>query len=171
MPNPAANLSIGTTSISLNRNLRFSQFQPPQVTSLSSSPTNNGHSSHSPCCMTRPLRRLCISLSSVTSHGSSIHLDSRLPLIRTHTKAPAPPSAVAAATFQTLHLPKERHLPCDLLHMPRTFNAGRLLLFPSTNQTKPWQLPTDNDNDNDTLREVPHPSNEGLALQARLWGS
>ena len=26
----------------------------------------------------------------------------------------------------------------------------------------------DNDNDNDTLREVPHPSNEGLALQARV---
>ena len=30
---------------------------------------------------------------------------------------------------------------------------------------------TDNDNDNDTLREVPHPSNEGLALQARVLGS
>ena len=28
----------------------------------------------------------------------------------------------------------------------------------------------DNDNDNDTLREVPHPSNEGLALQARVYG-
>ena len=28
-----------------------------------------------------------------------------------------------------------------------------------------------NDNDNDTLREVPHPSNEGLALQARVSGS
>ena len=28
----------------------------------------------------------------------------------------------------------------------------------------------DNDNDNDTLREVPHPSNEGLALQARVSG-
>ena len=27
-----------------------------------------------------------------------------------------------------------------------------------------------NDNDNDTLREVPHPSNEGLALQARVSG-
>ena len=27
------------------------------------------------------------------------------------------------------------------------------------------------DNDNDTLREVPHPSNEGLALQARVKGS
>ena len=26
----------------------------------------------------------------------------------------------------------------------------------------------DDDNDNDTLREVPHPSNEGLALQARV---
>ena len=26
----------------------------------------------------------------------------------------------------------------------------------------------DNDNDNDTVREVPHPSNEGLALQARV---
>ena len=25
-------------------------------------------------------------------------------------------------------------------------------------------------NDNDTLREVPHPSNEGLALQARVSG-
>ena len=25
-----------------------------------------------------------------------------------------------------------------------------------------------NDNDNDTLREVPHPSNEGLALQAKV---
>ena len=25
-----------------------------------------------------------------------------------------------------------------------------------------------NDNDNDTIREVPHPSNEGLALQARV---
>ena len=24
------------------------------------------------------------------------------------------------------------------------------------------------DNDNDTFREVPHPSNEGLALQARV---
>ena len=30
---------------------------------------------------------------------------------------------------------------------------------------------SDNDNDNDTLREVPHPSNEGLALQARVSGS
>ena len=30
----------------------------------------------------------------------------------------------------------------------------------------PWW--PDNDNDNDTLREVPHPSNEGLALQARV---
>ena len=29
---------------------------------------------------------------------------------------------------------------------------------------------TSNDNDNDTLREVPHPSNEGLALQARVSG-
>ena len=29
----------------------------------------------------------------------------------------------------------------------------------------------DNDNDNDTLRKVPHPSNEGLALQARVKGS
>ena len=28
----------------------------------------------------------------------------------------------------------------------------------------------DNDNDNDTLREVPHQSNEGLALQARVSG-
>ena len=28
-----------------------------------------------------------------------------------------------------------------------------------------------NDNDNDTLRGVPHPSNEGLALQARVKGS
>ena len=28
-----------------------------------------------------------------------------------------------------------------------------------------------NDNDNDTLRKVPHPSNEGLALQARVKGS
>ena len=28
----------------------------------------------------------------------------------------------------------------------------------------------DNDNDNDILREVPHPSNEGLALQARVSG-
>ena len=28
----------------------------------------------------------------------------------------------------------------------------------------------DNDNDNDTLREVPHPSNEGLAIQARVSG-
>ena len=28
----------------------------------------------------------------------------------------------------------------------------------------------DNDTDNDTLREVPHPSNEGLALQARVSG-
>ena len=27
-----------------------------------------------------------------------------------------------------------------------------------------------NDNDNDTLREVPHPSKEGLALQARVSG-
>ena len=27
-----------------------------------------------------------------------------------------------------------------------------------------------NDNDNDTLREVPHRSNEGLALQARVSG-
>ena len=27
-----------------------------------------------------------------------------------------------------------------------------------------------NDNDNDTLREVPHQSNEGLALQARVSG-
>ena len=27
-----------------------------------------------------------------------------------------------------------------------------------------------NDNDNDTLKEVPHPSNEGLALQARVSG-
>ena len=26
------------------------------------------------------------------------------------------------------------------------------------------------DNDNDTLREVPHPSNEDLALQARVSG-
>ena len=29
---------------------------------------------------------------------------------------------------------------------------------------------SDNDNDNDTLREVPHRSNEGLALQARVSG-
>ena len=29
---------------------------------------------------------------------------------------------------------------------------------------------SDNDNDNDTLKEVPHPSNEGLALQARVSG-
>ena len=29
---------------------------------------------------------------------------------------------------------------------------------------------TSNDNDNDTLKEVPHPSNEGLALQARVSG-
>ena len=29
---------------------------------------------------------------------------------------------------------------------------------------------SDNDNDNDTLREVPHQSNEGLALQARVSG-
>ena len=28
-----------------------------------------------------------------------------------------------------------------------------------------------NDNDNDTLRKVPHQSNEGLALQARVQGS
>ena len=28
----------------------------------------------------------------------------------------------------------------------------------------------DNDNSNDTLREVPHQSNEGLALQARVSG-
>ena len=28
-----------------------------------------------------------------------------------------------------------------------------------------------NDNDNNTLRKVPHPSNEGLALQARVKGS
>ena len=28
----------------------------------------------------------------------------------------------------------------------------------------------DNDNDNDTLREVPHQSNEGLALQERVSG-
>ena len=28
----------------------------------------------------------------------------------------------------------------------------------------------DNDNDNDTLREVPHKSDEGLALQARVSG-
>ena len=28
-----------------------------------------------------------------------------------------------------------------------------------------------NDTDNDTLRKVPHPSNEGLALQARVKGS
>ena len=28
----------------------------------------------------------------------------------------------------------------------------------------------DNDNDNDILREVPHQSNEGLALQARVSG-
>ena len=28
-----------------------------------------------------------------------------------------------------------------------------------------------NDNDNDTLRKVPHPSNEGLASQARVKGS
>ena len=27
---------------------------------------------------------------------------------------------------------------------------------------------THDDNDNDTLRQVPHPSNEGLALQARV---
>ena len=31
-------------------------------------------------------------------------------------------------------------------------------------------LVVDNDNDNDTLREVPHRSNEGLALQARVSG-
>ena len=31
-------------------------------------------------------------------------------------------------------------------------------------------LMSNNDNDNDTLREVPHPSNEGLALQARVSG-
>ena len=30
-----------------------------------------------------------------------------------------------------------------------------------------WMV-NDTDNDNDTLREVPHPSNEGLALQARV---
>ena len=30
--------------------------------------------------------------------------------------------------------------------------------------------PTHNDNDNDTLRKVPHQSNEGLALQARASG-
>ena len=29
----------------------------------------------------------------------------------------------------------------------------------------------DNDNDNDTLRKVPHPSNEGLEVQARVKGS
>ena len=29
----------------------------------------------------------------------------------------------------------------------------------------------DNDNDNDTLREVQHLSDEGLALQARVYGS
>ena len=31
-------------------------------------------------------------------------------------------------------------------------------------------LTSDSDNDNDTLRGVPHPSNEGLALQARVSG-
>ena len=34
----------------------------------------------------------------------------------------------------------------------------------------PWSNHRDNDNDNDTHREVPHPSNEGLALQARVSG-
>ena len=33
-----------------------------------------------------------------------------------------------------------------------------------------WRVWWSNDNDNDTLREVPHPSNEGLALQARVSG-
>ena len=37
------------------------------------------------------------------------------------------------------------------------------------NYTCPFEH--DNDNDNDTLREVPHPSNKGVALQARVQGS
>ena len=32
-------------------------------------------------------------------------------------------------------------------------------------------MDNDNDNDNDILRKVPHPSNEGLASQARVKGS
>ena len=34
----------------------------------------------------------------------------------------------------------------------------------------PWS-DNDNDNDSDTLREVQHLSDEGLALQARVYGS
>ena len=48
------------------------------------------------------------------------------------------------------------------------------VLCQSVTNLPEWQVPPasyhDNDNDNDTLREVPHPSNEGLALQARVSG-
>ena len=42
-----------------------------------------------------------------------------------------------------------------------------MIEFPGTKESS---FASRDDNDNDTLREVPHPSNEGLALQARVSG-
>ena len=45
---------------------------------------------------------------------------------------------------------------------------------PSLHMRTPYEsktIMTMNDNDNDTLREVQHLSDEGLALQARVMGS
>ena len=50
-------------------------------------------------------------------------------------------------------------------HMVKKYNAKS-----ATIKRLPDGVGCDHDNDNDTLREVPHRSNEGLALQARVSG-
>ena len=49
-----------------------------------------------------------------------------------------------------------------------TAAIGRVPFELSTHTNVRHLLDNDSDNDNDTLRKVPHPSNEGLALQARV---
>ena len=69
-------------------------------------------------------------------------------------------SCGVGASRQTWTASRTARLPHVFLHVPLRFSG---LVYSSVDG--------DNDNDNDTLREVQHLSDEGLALQARVWGS
>ena len=70
-------------------------------------------------------------------------------------------------------LPKANSFGEELRHHLGTVCAAHrfdISTQPNTTKKTVHSAEDDNDNDNDTLKEVPHPSNEGLALQARVSG-
>ena len=121
-----------------------------------------------PSCRVSQCRKFSFSSNALVSHALPL---SSFPLCHS-TSTMASQDVVSSVTLTEQQIAEAGQLEPPFEHLLRDAkvdNGARSQIVKHSWDTTTQQK-VSNDNDNDTLREVPHPSSEGLALQARVSG-